>query len=157
MNEHQDIRGLLPLAASGDIPHEDMRRVREHLANCAACRLASDDLSALGVALRGLPTPQPRREFVARVRELAESSLARRREERRAAALLAPLVAASWIFALATWPLARAAVQWMFTGWRVTGADFGAALGVYSILGLIPACVSAFAVAKRARAIGRIR
>jgi predicted anti-sigma-YlaC factor YlaD len=154
---HDDIRKLLPLAVTGDVAPEDVRRVREHLRCCERCRQVSEDFAALGSALRGLPTPQPRAELVARVRDLAESRLARKQARSRDAAVLAPLVAASWIVALATWPVTRAAGKWIFTGWHMPGGSFGTALVAYSILGFLLACGAAIAVGRHASAIGRIR
>ncbi len=75
MSEHERIRILLPLAASGDLSPRDMRRVDEHVARCAACRKASDELAALASSLRALPTPQPPAELVARVCRLGTTRL----------------------------------------------------------------------------------
>jgi anti-sigma factor RsiW len=157
MSEHESIRKLLALAALGDISPEDMRRVCEHLAGCETCRGVSQDFVALGDALRGLPTPQPRAELVARVRGLAELRLARKCAGNRDAVVLAPLVMAAWIMALATWPLLRAAVRWSLTGWYMPDGRLLTAVAAYSIMGFLIACVSAFAVARRARASGRAR
>jgi predicted anti-sigma-YlaC factor YlaD len=157
VNEHERIRILLPLAASGDLSPRDMRRVDQHVVRCEACRQASDELAALGGALRALPTPQPPAELVAHVQRLAEARLARQHAPRNGAAFLAPLVVASWIAALVTWPLVRAAFQWILTGWHVPSGGLGSTLAVYSILGFILACASALAVGRGARQIGRTK
>jgi hypothetical protein len=157
VNEHEDIRKLLPLAAAGTISPADVRRVGEHLAHCEPCRWISEDFAALESALRGLPTPQPRAELIARVRDLAESRLADRKAWSRDTAILAPLVAGSWIVALVTWPVAQAAGRWVLTAWYVQGDGLGTALAVYSILGFLLACAAAIAVGRRAGAIGRVR
>jgi len=157
VNEHEDIRKLLPLAAAGTISPADVRRVGEHLAHCEPCRLISEEFAALGSALRGLPTPQPPAELVARVRNLAESRLADRKARSREGAILAPLVAASWIVALVTWPVAQAAGRWVLTAWYVKGGGIGTALAFYSILGFLLACAAAIAVGRHAGAIGRVR
>jgi hypothetical protein len=94
---------------------------------------------------------------VARVRDLAEFKLGRKRAGTRDAVALAPLVTAAWIMAVATWPLVRAAAKWILTGWYVPDGAFATALAAYSIMGFLFACVSAFAVASRARASGRAR
>jgi anti-sigma factor RsiW len=157
VSEHQRIRILLPLAASGDLSPRDMREVGEHVARCTACRQASDELAALGTALRALPTPQPPAELVARVCRLGETRLELQRAPRNGAVFLAPLVAASWVAALATWPLVRAVFQWLFGGWHVSGGGLGGTLAAYSILGFILACTSALAVGRGAREIGRTK
>jgi len=157
MNEHETVRALLALAASGDISPEDLRCLQEHLTCCEGCRGVSDDFAALAGALRGLPTPQPREELVARVLELAGSRLVKERGPADGAGVLAPLVASGWVAALATWPLVRAAVAWLFTGWHVPGGGFATALAAYSFLGLLTACVSAVAVVRHARTARRTR
>jgi len=157
VNEHADIRELLPHAAAGTISAADEKKVREHLAQCESCRLISEDFAALGSALRGLPTPQPRAELVAHVRNLAESRLAVRKARSRETVILAPLVAASWIVALLTWPAAQAAGRWVLAAWYVQRDGIGTALAVYSILGFLLACAAAVAVGRRAGAIGRVR
>ena len=157
MNEHERIRILLPLAASGDLSPRDMRRVDQHVARCEACRQASDELAALGGALRALPTPQPPAELVAHVQRLAEARLALKHAPHNGATFLAPLVVASWIAALVTWPLVRAAFQWILTGWHVPSGGLGSTLAAYSILGFILACASALAVGRGARQIGRTK
>jgi len=155
MSEHERIGELLPLAASGDLSPEDMRDVCDHLTRCETCSRLSEDFVALGGALRGLPTPQPPPELVARVCELAELRLGSKRAWSRDAVFLAPLVVASWIMALATWPLVQAAGTWALSGWHVPGGAFATSLAAYSILGFLLACISALAVVRRARAIGR--
>ena len=155
MSEHEQVRILLPLAASGDLSPRDMKRVDEHIARCAVCRRASEELAALGGALRVLPTPQPPAEIVARVCQLGEMGL--RRAPRNETAFIASLVAASWIAALATWPLVRSEFHWLSEGWHVPGRGLGGTLAAYSILGFVLACASAIAVGMRAREIGRSR
>ena len=155
MSEHERIRELLPLAASGDISPGELRAVHEHLSRCESCAGMYQDYGVLGSALRSLPTPQPREAVVARVLELAESRLGRSSANPREAFILAPLVVAGWLMAVATWPFARAATVWIFTGWRVPHGGLGTALAFYSILGCILACVSALAVGRRARIVGR--
>ena len=156
MSEHDDIRTLLPLASSGDISADESRRLNDHLARCEACRRESDDYGSLADALRAVPTPQPRPELIAQVRGLAEARLGRR-AWRESAGILAPLVAASWAAALATWPLVKAAAAWALMGWRLPVGEFGTALGAYSILGLPLACAAALAVGMRARVYGRMK
>ncbi len=157
MSEHEDIRKLLPLAGAGAVSPADSRRLREHLAHCEPCRQVSEDFAALGNALRSLPTPQPRAELVALVRHMAESRLAERTERSREAAILAPLVAASWIVALLTWPVAQAAGRWVLAAWDAQSQGVGTVLAGYSILGFLLACAAAIAVVRRAGLIGRVR
>jgi predicted anti-sigma-YlaC factor YlaD len=157
MNDHDDIRKLLPLAVSGDLPPADAKRVREHLATCGQCRAAGEDFAALGNVLRRLPTPQPRAELLVRVRAAAESRLEDQKSHTRDTAILAALVVAGWFVAIATWPIVRDLGKWMIVRAPVPGSGWGIALATYSIFGFVLSCVAAVAVGKRARATGRIR
>jgi predicted anti-sigma-YlaC factor YlaD len=157
MNEHERVREMLPLAASGDLSPGDMKQGNEHVAKCAACSQVSEDLAALGGALRALPTPQPPDELVVRVCRLAETKLASQRAQRNSTAFLAPLVAASWVAALVTWPLVRTISWWILGAWHVPGGSLGSTLAAYSVLGMILACASALAVGMRAREFGRTK
>jgi len=157
MNEQEDIRKLLPLAVSGDLPSADVKRVREHLVACAQCRAIREDFAALGQVLRSLPTPQPRAELLAQVRAAAESRLVNQETRTRDTAILAPLVVAGWILAIATWPVASSLGKWALAGVHVPGGGWGVVLATYSILGFLLSCVAAIAVGRRASAIGRIR
>jgi predicted anti-sigma-YlaC factor YlaD len=157
MSEHDRIVKLLPLAASGDVTAEEIRRIREHLTDCAACRGASGDYALLGSALRGLPTPQPGAELLARVQALAAPRLVQKRARSRDAWVLAPLVAASWVAALTTFPWVYGAGRWLFAGWHLPGGSFMQALAVYSILGYLLASAAAIAVGRHTNAIGRLR
>ncbi len=157
MDEHERIRKMIPLAASDDLSQDDFRQVEKHVATCASCRRAGEDIAALGDALRALPTPQPSEELVARVCRMAETRLVPRPAPGNGATFLAPLVAASWMAALATWPLLRTVGGWIFGGWNVPGGIIGNTLAAYSVLGMILACASAFAVEMRARELGRTK
>jgi hypothetical protein len=156
MSKHDQIIKLLPLVGTGDATPDEIRRVQEHRAVCAECRQVSEDYDFLGSTLRGLPAPQPSAELLARVCTMAAHRVARKQERSRDALVLAPLVAASWVAALATWPWIRAAGTWALTGWHLPGG-FAYALTVYSILGFMLASIAAVAVSRHAKAIGRIQ
>ena len=157
MTEHDRIIEQLALSGAGDIPPGEIRRLQQHLATCEQCRRANEDYAFLADTLRSLPTPQPSAELLARVRAVAATRLAQNQERDREGALLAPLVAASWILALATWPWLRAAGKWVFTGWHLPGGTVSTALAAYSIIGILLAGVAAIVVIRRAAAIGRIQ
>lgn len=157
MNEHDDIRQLIPLAAADDLSPGEMRRVREHVAACATCRRVSTDFNALARGLGHLPTPQPSSELVARVQALAAVRLERRLARGNDAAVVIPLVAASWLTALLSWPMLRAASDWVFRGWSLPGGDFGSALAAYSVFGFLLAGIAALAISRHAQGVRRIR
>jgi anti-sigma factor RsiW len=156
MKEHEGIRELLPLAASGDLSPGDLKRVRRHLDGCSACRGALEDFTALGGSLRGLPTPQPRAVVLARVRELAQAGLERRKQKHEAV-VPALFVLASWIMALATWPGLQAGMRCLAAEWHVPAGGIGFVLWGYTILGFLLACLSAVVIGRLARAAGGTR
>jgi anti-sigma factor RsiW len=157
MNEHRQIRELLPLLASGDISPEDQRRVGEHLAGCDACRRLGEEYACVSVALRALSTPQPRPELVARVQALAAARLERKRRRSSETGIVALLVAGSWLVAFATWPLITDSSAWALNLWRDTGDGFVAILAFYSLAGLLLSFLAAFAVGRYAKLNGRTR
>jgi predicted anti-sigma-YlaC factor YlaD len=150
VSEHERTRAALSLAASGDIEPEELRQVQAHLRTCGLCRRESEDLAAIAETLRGIPTPQPRPELIARVRELAESKFAEK-EQHHDARLLAPLVAASWVVAWVTWPAVGVSTSWAMSWLHLPEGRVRTALVVYSIVGFLVAFVSAVAVGRRAR------
>jgi len=151
MTEHDHVQRLLPLAASGDLGAEEQRELQRHLAGCEPCRRALEELEAIAAGLRAIPTPQPSEELVAQVRAMTRTRLARRTAIRTETAVLAPLVLASWIAALATWPLSERLVAWLFTGWHLPSGPLANAVAAYSISAWLLAVVSVLTVGMYAR------
>ncbi|MBI1738632.1 MAG: zf-HC2 domain-containing protein [Acidobacteria bacterium] len=106
-NGHETIRELLALAAAGALDDQEARRVEEHATACAECAAELERWQSLAGALRRVPTPQPSRELIARVRAQAEWKLAQEAERRRDTRVMALLLMFSWTILLTTWPLVR--------------------------------------------------
>jgi predicted anti-sigma-YlaC factor YlaD len=157
MSDHDRIKALVSLSASGDVSADELRLLREHLAECESCRRSNDDFASLSEALRAMPTPQPGPELLARVLVMADARLARRRSWYSDTKLLAPLVVFSWGVAIVTWPLMRGTGAWMLNWWQVPAKSLTAALTVYSVAGLLLAFAAVFAVAGYARLNGRMK
>ena len=155
MSEHDRIVRLLSLGGTEAVGADEIRLVQEHLKTCVECRRANEDYAVLGSTLRSLPTPQPSAELLARVRLMAAPVLAQQQARNREAVVLAPLVAASWVTALITWPWLRTAGTWLLAGWRSPDGSFAQALAAYSILGFLLASVAVIVVGRRAGTIGR--
>jgi predicted anti-sigma-YlaC factor YlaD len=155
MSQHDEIRSLLPLEAAGDLEAGESRRVREHVAECEECRRARADFAELGAVLCSLPTPQPSAEILARVQASAKSRLVSKQTRGEGFAVLAPLVAASWIAAWITWPWVKAAGTWMLAGYHLPSGDVRTVLAVHAIIGFVLACAAAMAVGRQASAIRR--
>jgi anti-sigma factor RsiW len=107
MNEHDEKREWLALAAAGGLNTAEERELAAHLAICASCAAEMESWTELASALRRLPTPQAPAPLLERVREqlAAHSYLeAERRQTRR---VVAWLVLFAWTVTLASWPLYR--------------------------------------------------
>jgi anti-sigma factor RsiW len=115
MNNHNDIRDLLPLAAAGALEPAAQRQVEEHLSECSDCRAELASWQRLTGALEALPTPQAPLGLVERTRRQMENRAAAKAERRWNRAVLVWLTAFAWISTLLTWPL------FQFFGGRLGG------------------------------------
>jgi len=118
-NGHEAIREMLALAAAGALDEKEARLVEEHAANCTDCAAELERWQSLAGALRRVPTPQPSRELIARVRAQAEWKLAEETERRRETRVMVFLLLFSWTVLLVTWPIVRlvggGAISWLET------------------------------------------
>jgi len=115
MSEHESVRAMLPLAASGLLGPDEVRRVEEHVRTCELCRTDLETWSAYAQGLRKLPQPSAPAGLMERTRAriLQEHAVAAGR--RRQAWLLGALVAFGWTSSLAFWVVARALTGGVFT------------------------------------------
>jgi anti-sigma factor RsiW len=107
MNRHNEIRGLLALAAAGDLQPDEQRRVNEHLCECPVCAHELDALRTLATGLRILPPPPTSLGLAARTRARVAAELAARAERRRHHLLIGLLGAFGWLLTLLTLAGAR--------------------------------------------------
>jgi len=105
MNQHDDIRDLLSLAAAGALDAAEQRQVEEHLRQCSSCRAELESWQRLTGALEALPTPQAPLGLVERTRRQMENQLAIRGEQRTKRSLFAWLIVVGWTTTFLTWPL----------------------------------------------------
>ncbi|HEV3483037.1 MAG TPA: zf-HC2 domain-containing protein [Candidatus Acidoferrales bacterium] len=107
--EHEKVRSLLSLAASGVLDSAEEMSVESHARNCPECAAELERWQALAGGLRRLPTPQLSpfvlQRSVALVRE-AQSAADERRATLR---ILTPLLALSWFSTIFSWPLFKLA------------------------------------------------
>jgi anti-sigma factor RsiW len=103
MNQHDDIRDLLTLAAAGALDAAEQRQVEEHLRQCAGCRAELESWQRLTGALQALPTPQAPVGLVERTRRQMERSAAARAGHRQQRILLFGLTASAWMFSFLGW------------------------------------------------------
>ena len=103
MNEHDEIRDLLALAAAGGLDAEAERRMEEHLGQCLECRAEFDSWQQLTGALKRMPTPQAPLGLVERTRRNLEARAVAQAEHRRKWVGLSGLTALAWMFSFLSW------------------------------------------------------
>jgi anti-sigma factor RsiW len=107
MSEHDEVRELLALAASGALESKEEERVARHIRSCALCSEQLDNWRLIASGLRRLPTPQPPRGLVERARARAEVRLAEEAERRWNRSVLIFVTVFAWVITLLSWPLFR--------------------------------------------------
>jgi anti-sigma factor RsiW len=106
MNNHDELRELLPLAAAGGLDGEDAAAVRKHLGQCATCAEEFKRWETVVSHVAKAPV-QPEvpawlaQRTIQRVKHAREATEQKRWNNR----VLAGLVAFSWATALASWPV----------------------------------------------------
>jgi anti-sigma factor RsiW len=107
MSEHDEVRELLALAASGALESKEEERVARHIRSCALCSEQLEDWRLIAAGLRRLPTPQPPRGLVERARARAEVRLAEESERRWNRGVLIFVTVFAWLITLVSWPIFR--------------------------------------------------
>jgi len=107
MNEHADLRELLPLAAAGVLDAAGQKQIEDHLRQCHECRVELESWQRLTGALRAMPTPQAPSGLVERTRRLMESRAEAQAEQRQTRWALLWLTLFAWLSTFLTWPLFR--------------------------------------------------
>lgn len=107
MNDHDDMRRLLALAAAGALGPGEEERVTRHIQSCDVCSAEFAQWRFLISGLRRLPTPQPPPDLVERARARAEARFAEEAEDRWNRGVMIFVVAIAWTLTLMSWPLIR--------------------------------------------------
>ena len=108
-NEHEKIRSLLSLAASGVLDSAEEMTVEGHLRNCPECAAELEHWQALAGGLRRLPTPQLSPFVLQRTVALVREAQSAADERRATLRILTPLLALSWLSTILSWPLFKLA------------------------------------------------
>ncbi len=98
MTEHDEIRGLLSLAAAGALDAAEDQRVSAHLRACPTCAAELASWQAIETGLRRIPTPQVPADLVARTIARAQMRFSEESDRRSERKVLALVVVFSWIF-----------------------------------------------------------
>jgi predicted anti-sigma-YlaC factor YlaD len=88
MTDHDLARPLFALSAAGLLDAEGERRLREHIAECEACRAELETFAHLAEALRFMPSAPPPADLLARTQARVAAEA-----DRREGALLATTAA----------------------------------------------------------------
>ena len=107
MTEHESVRELLALAASGVLDAEELRRVEQHVRTCEACRAGLDVWAGYTQGLRKLPQPPAPEGLLERTRARIVQEHDAASEKRRHEVYLAALAAFGWMASFALWFIVR--------------------------------------------------
>ncbi len=107
MNDHDEIRALLALAAAGALEPDEEDRVAGHIRSCSDCANEAASWQSIAGHLRRLPTPQPSAALVQRTRALAEARFVEEAEARWQRGVLIFVVTFAWVLTIVSWPLFR--------------------------------------------------
>jgi Putative zinc-finger len=105
MIDHEQIQGLLALAAAGALTPAEEDRVAAHLRSCAVCSQEMDVWRLIAGDLRRLPTPQPSAQLLQITLARADAHLAEQAERNWNRRVLIFVVSFAWLLTIVSWPL----------------------------------------------------
>jgi predicted anti-sigma-YlaC factor YlaD len=107
MNDHNQIRNLLPLQMAGGISREEQARLDDHLRECSDCRRELASLRALAADLKSIPEPQPSFGLAQRTRARIKAEIAARAERQQQQRYLAVMIGFAWLVTALTLVVGR--------------------------------------------------
>jgi anti-sigma factor RsiW len=117
LNEHEQAREWMPLAAASALDDGQERQLSAHLASCSECAAEFEGWRDLGAAMRRIPTPQAPVALVQRVRVNLVAYAMQQAERRTNWRVMAWLILFAWTATLATWPVmkfvSQGAASWL--------------------------------------------
>jgi anti-sigma factor RsiW len=155
MNEHDEIRDLLTLAAAGGLDPAAERRVEAHLNQCAACRSEFESWQQLTGALKRLPTPQAPMGLVERTRRNLQAQAAARAEHRRKWSVLSVLIVLAWMFSFLSWVVFQMLGGKLAQAFDISSAAVTMAWIGYTMISWLMTSLVAAALGKRHQQEGR--
>ena len=138
MNEHESIREMLALEASGVLDPMESRRVQQHLNGCESCRQDLHNWGLYTQGLRQLPRPPAPDGLVERTQALMANKLETAASHRRNALTLAGLALFGWAISLSLWISVR-----VFTGGAFSVSESLANAGLWSLASSVVAWITA--------------
>jgi predicted anti-sigma-YlaC factor YlaD len=151
MNDHNQIRNLLPLQVAGGNSREEQMRVDDHLRQCSDCRSELASLRALAADLKSIPAPQPMFGLAQRTRARIMAEMAAKAERRQNQRNLALLIAFAWIVTALTFMAGKYLAQDIAAWLKMSPSAWVNAFIWYTIFSAIASIAFAGLVARRHR------
>jgi anti-sigma factor RsiW len=107
MSEHDKVRELLALAASGALTDAEEKQVAEHVRSCVSCSNEIEAWRPIATELRRLPTPQPSPWLVQATLARAEAKLTEQAEHDWNRRVIIFVVTLAWVLTIASWAAFR--------------------------------------------------
>lgn len=155
MNEHDEIRSLLSLAAAGALEPDEQTKLNAHLRGCTECAARLASFSNIATALGKLPPARPPLGLAARTQARVTAEIAERAERRYHHLLLALLICFGWILTLATLFLGRHFAPDMAQIMRVSPAQFVDGFISYAFFSALASAAFAAVIGLRLQATRR--
>lgn len=155
MNEHLEVKELLPLAASGALDASERRRVLQHLAECARCAAEERQWGSLASALAGAPRSQAPAGLAERTRARMLAALDERTERRWNNAVLAGLLLFGWSMGLPALALLRLVRGDLPAALDIDAAGLLAWLAASTVFAWITAGVAVLLIGNRRETVWR--
>jgi predicted anti-sigma-YlaC factor YlaD len=151
MNDHNQIRSLLPLQVAGAISREEQAKLDDHLRECSDCRSELASLRALAADLKSIPAPQPLFGLAQRTRARIRAELAAKAERRQNQQYLALLSAFAWLVTAMTFVAGKYLAQDLAVWMKMSPSAWVNAFIWYMIFSAIASTAFAGLVARRHR------
>jgi hypothetical protein len=139
MNSHESIRAMLPLAAAGVMPLEEMAIVEQHASTCPGCHRELELLRLYTRGLQDMPQPVLPAGLMRRTRARLIQEQEKKEARRRQALTLSLLVLFSWATGLVSWLLVRAVTGGVLS---IFGINL-VAVGIWSLMSVLLAWATA--------------
>ena len=149
MNEHEQVQGLLALAAAGALDESELAQLQTHLRGCPECAARLASLREVTVGLGSLPAPQPALGLAARTRLRVAGELAARAERRRQHLLLGSLICFGWVLTVFTLFAARYFATDLAELLHISSAEFALGFISYALLSTLASAGFAAVIGSR--------
>ena len=156
MNQHDQIRDLLALAAAQVLDGAEQARVEAHVRECAECAAELASMRGIAGALGNLPAPQPSLGLAARTRLRVASEMAARAERRRHHLVTTLLSCFGWAVMLLTLLAGRYFADDLSRLFHLSYAQFAIGFIGYTLLASLASAAFAGLIAPHVQAARRL-